>query len=223
MSKRTKFGTVALLSLLTLTVCCKRKKVYNEYVTNEAPKPVPTQEPKECPVLPEPKQCSVSEENLICNGSFENSYYNGTGYGILVDGQLECWESKKGIEVQFSDFVAPAVDGDYVVELDTNNRNVEICQTVQVTEGKSYSLSFYYYNRTGDSSSRMTVKVIGRKKAIGVAYSRLFSDFEKYGFDFLADDHEVKICFAGSGSKNGKGAILDAVELKESVYNCENK
>lgn len=220
---RSKLGTVLLLSLLGLTVCCRRKKIVNEYVTNEAPQPAPVPEPQQCPELPEPKQCSISSENLICNGSFENSYYNGTDYGQLVDGQLECWQSKKGVEVQYSDHVAPAVDGNYVVELDTNNKNVEICQDVEVTEGKIYKLSFFYYNRTGDNSSKLVVRVLKRTSAIGVSYSRLFSDFEEYHMEFLADDDHVRVCFRGAGSANGKGAILDHVQLKESAYNCEHK
>ena len=147
MRKRTKFGTVALLSLLTLTVCYKRKKVYNEYVTNEAP------EPKECTEAPKPpkspvatpapkaSECTVDERNMLCNGSFENSYYNGTDYAVLADGELECWKAEDGIEVQGSGYVAQAVDGDYVVELDTTRKNVQICQTVDVEAGKSYRLT----------------------------------------------------------------------------------
>lgn len=221
--KRT-VGFICFLMLATLTVCC-RKKVTNIYEAEEAPVPAPTSEPDKC-VEPTPvpgEKCEVSDENMLCNGSFENSYYNGTNYASLVDGQLECWETKQGVEVQYSGHTAQAVEGEYVVELDTSNKNVQICQTVQTVAGKIYDLSFWYYSRTASSSSNMTVRVYLRESEVSASYGRLFSAFEQFGFQFAADDDQVKVCFIGSGKKDGQGAIIDDVVLKESTLNCEAK
>jgi hypothetical protein len=131
-----------------------------------------------------------------------------------------------GIEVQYSGTVVDASDGNNYLELDTHTNlgtgtddsNGGIFQFVtDLTVGEAYLLSFDYQGRKSDADSNvMTVSWTGDAGTENELFdiTEAYTDtWTTYTYSFLASDTTMKLQFAGSGTADSKGALLDNVSL----------
>lgn len=136
-----------------------------------------------------------------------------------------------GIEVQYSGTVAIASEGNNYLELDTHTNlgtgtddsNGGIFQFVtDLTVGEAYLLSFDYQGRLTNPdkilSNEMTVSWIGDSNTNNDVFNvsevgTVGRTWTTYTHSFVASDTTMKLQFAGSGTADSKGALLDNVSL----------
>jgi Protein of unknown function (DUF642)/PEP-CTERM motif len=94
---------------------------------------------------------AFASPNLVTNGSFEdNILANGT-WSIFTTTQVPGWVADDQIEIR-NNVVGTAESGNNYVELDADH-NSSMHQSIATTAGDTYTLSFYFSNRTGTANA----------------------------------------------------------------------
>ncbi len=138
--------------------------------------------------------------------------------------------SNNAVELQYSQTVVSAQDGNLYLEMDTDpnfgSSNATILQEIAgLIIGNSYELSFWTQARTTTpNDSNLDVLWFAGTESFsnntGITNTieqqdAVNSEDEWYekSFVFLATEETMKIAFSGAGTETGKGAFLDNVSL----------
>lgn len=163
-------------------------------------------------------------ENLIINGTFEDhgALTRGSGQNRWdVFDSITGWDTPvHQLEIQQGTHGGTPVNSttNSVLELDSHDvtdTNATISQTVEVAEAGTFRLSFDYSPRQlgSEIGSTSGVNVIVN----GVVIATLASDelgYQNYEFDVEFNAGSNMIGFAGVGTDDTYGALLDNVELR---------
>lgn len=151
--------------------------------------------------------------NLVVNGSFENVPGEG---GLLFFSGIPGWQEVTGcrIEVWSHGFIRFADDGHRLLELDAFC-NGAVQQTVPTTPGQTYKLSYSFAARPGTAlaSNRLRVFVNGGLAGDHPAIAADYTTWRKLSTNITATGTSTTLKFAGAGTSDGLGSLLDHVSL----------
>jgi hypothetical protein len=160
-----------------------------------------------------------TQPNLLVNGSFETNSVGDGGWAQVTS--LAGWQGSTGaIEVWHSLNGWAAADGASYIELDAAWGQDRLSQTVTTTAGDSLLLSFTYSARPGVSaqSNRFDVRwngaVIDTLSPDGNGISVPVWETSTYTVQATGND---TVTFAESGTNDGYGSLIDAVNLVPST------
>jgi hypothetical protein len=148
-------------------------------------------------------------DELIQNGSFEK-FKTVKDYGDWKVVRLEHWSKKA--ELWSENLGEKATDGEYKIELDRNRKFNFITQTISTQESKKYRFSLDAYARETKTSDFEVF--LNNKSILKITPT---AQWEKYSVDFIGKgkDEQISIKEISSQSKDGLGAIIDNVSVKE--------
>jgi hypothetical protein len=165
--------------------------------------------------------------NLIINPSFEYPSIDGSTHALIIDADLEGWllsGADQKLEIQrdglFGVWANPY--GRQWAELDGNQENSTIFQSVNVTAGTPYHFEFYYSPRPlqGSNADLLFWSVSGSgvnvSGNINAPYGSYLSHpvWSLVSIDFTPTaDGDLQILFAENGPADGFGMLLDSVSL----------
>jgi len=155
----------------------------------------------------------VAQANLISNGNFETLPQSLGSGSWKIFSSLPNWTLQTGeVEVQNGMFGGNNLSN--YVELDANN-NVRIGQSVSLTKGATYQLSFDYFNRQQSTTSgSMSVSIgdyIYNTSALGSHWANQADTFV-----FNGASGSVMVYLAGTGKSDSYGALVDNFSLVET-------
>lgn len=158
----------------------------------------------------------IAQANLISNGNFETLPAGQTlGSGAWkIYPTLPSWTLYTGeVEVQHGMFGGN--NPTHYVELDAN-RNLRMGQSVNLTKGATYGLSFDYFNRQQSPTSGSMSVSIGdytyNTSALGSKWTTLTDSFV-----FQGASGSVMMYVAGTGKSDTFGALVDNFSLVETT------
>ncbi len=152
--------------------------------------------------------------NLIVNGSFENPNQGG-GWGL--NNPILGWSDVSGYNPASLETGAGGIygvtgfDGYQVMELDSTH-NVVAQQTISGLNG-SYSLSFLYAQRAGQSPANASFDVFWNSTLVG-SFGPTLNSMTLYT-KTVAGGANNTLQFVGTGTQDSYGAIIDNVSLSQ--------
>ena len=156
-----------------------------------------------------------AQANLITNGDFETlpAGQNLTSGAWNTYSTLPGWTLYTGeTEVQYGMFGGN--NPTKYVELDAH-RNVIMGQSVNLTKGATYQLSFDYFNRQQSLTSGSMAVSIGNFKyetaALGSQWATLSTSFVYSG-----TSPSAMLLLSGTGASDSYGALVDNVSLVQT-------
>lgn len=159
--------------------------------------------------------------NLVQNGSFEiftpgSAAKPSTSQYTLNFGGISGWTlDRNGLELR-NNVAGTAQNGSIFAELDVN-ANSKISQSISTIVGDSYTLGFYYSNR-----SYVSVASNGLGWSLGsltglapvLAYNATSdNDWHYYETNFVADSTTSLLSFFATGTSDSYGSSLDNITL----------
>ncbi|MBU1041203.1 MAG: DUF642 domain-containing protein [Proteobacteria bacterium] len=154
-----------------------------------------------------------AQANLITNGDFETTPWNLNNGSWTIYSTLQGWNLYSGeVEVQKGMF-GNSNPTNYV-ELDAN-KNIRIGQSVNLTTGATYQLSFDYFNRQQSTTSGSMQVLIGdysyETSALGTQWTTLTTSFVYKG----SSPSEI-LYLLGTGKSDSYGALVDNISLLQT-------
>ena len=160
----------------------------------------------------------ASSANAIVNGSFEAPDL-GVNWQIFTS--IPGWV---GDEIEIGHFSFYAIngplDGDQVMELDPNHNATVNTDSLLVTPGTTYDLSFYYAGRGyAGSLATSTFDVYWNNLIVPLAsFAPLNNTMTLYTAQVVAGATNT-LTFKGTGASDSYGALIDNVQLNDLVVN----
>lgn len=158
--------------------------------------------------------------NLLTNGDFQATPSAlGSGSWTIYSGTFPGWtlaDSSHQIEIQHGMFGGN--NPSKYAELDAHNNNV-LSQSVNLVHGASYLLSYDYFNRTGSSSSSMSVLIGSLSNPVySTSNSAVTSQWVTYTDSFVYSGPTGSAIFSlvGTGQSDSYGALVDNVSLTQT-------
>ncbi len=162
-------------------------------------------------IIGHPAQASA--QALVQNGSFENAPAPPGGAGFAAS--IASWTETTGCGIEiWNGFIRTADTFSRLVELDSNC-NSRIEQTVYTVPGQRYRLNYAFAARPGTplASNAMNVFIDGAPVASHTAINDDYTSWRHFSYEFVAATGSTVIAFAGAGTSDSVGSLLDSVSL----------
>jgi hypothetical protein len=150
--------------------------------------------------------------NIVQNGSFDDLSLQAGQYVQVAS--TDGWTATNGIEIR-DGIAGNAENGANYVELDVA-QNTTISQTLTTVAGDSYTLSFWYSDRSGvaAASNGMSFDVGNASGTIaGGTNNTGDNDWHEYLTTFTATSDSTVLSFSAGGVSDSLGESLDNVSV----------
>lgn len=154
--------------------------------------------------------------NLVINGSFEDPDIPTGSWSVLNPAPGWTIGQGSGLEIR-DNKVGTAYAGDQFAELDSHN-NSSIMQTLSTVSGQSYSLSFAYAGRIGQSATTNNIQVFWNGSLLQDITAAGGASHNWTVYNFVVNgtgSDELK--FLAAGTNDSYGGSLDAISVTASV------
>lgn len=155
----------------------------------------------------------TAQANLITNGDFETTPWTLNNGSWTIYSSLQGWTLYNS-EVEVQKGMFGGTNPSNYVELDANN-NIRIGQSVSLTPGATYQLSFDYFNRQQSTTSGSMQVLIGDysfdTSALGSQWTTLTTSFVYQG----SSPSEI-LYLLGTGKSDSYGALVDNISLVQT-------
>lgn len=156
----------------------------------------------------------VAQANLISNGDFETLPSTLAPGTWTIYSSLPGWTLTSGdVEVQYAMFGGN--NPTKYVELDSNY-NVRMGQSVALTTGATYQLSFDYFNRQQSPTSGSMSVIIGDFKYDTAALASQWATHTA-SFVYTGTSPSEILYLLGTGDSDSYGALVDNISLVETT------
>ena len=155
----------------------------------------------------------LAQANLITNGDFETLPSNLGSGSWAIYSSLPGWTLYTG-EAEIQHGMFGAGNPTNYTELDAN-RNVRMGQSVSLTKGATYQLSFDYFNRQQSLTSGSMSVSIGdftyETAALGPKWATLTTSFV-----YTGASPSAILYLSGTGTSDSYGALVDNISLVQT-------
>lgn len=154
-----------------------------------------------------------ADTNLVSNGSFEANQLGSGSWTVFAN--PVGWTTSGGSLELRNNVAGSAQDGNMYAELDGYG-NMAISQTLSTVVGQTYTLSFWFSDRTGVAvdSNGISWSVGALSGLVNGPYNGTGNNvWQQFTTTFTATSTSTVLSFAGAGTSDSLGSSLDNISV----------